>query len=59
MRQFPLEFLQRRAGGNRIVPGGSDSHPFRFFYTRQMLDIFLYLPTTAIVCSVIRVRLRL
>jgi len=31
MRQFPLEFLQSRAGGNRIVPGGFDSHPFRFF----------------------------
>jgi len=59
MRQFPLEFLQSRAGGNRIVPGGFDSHPFRFFYARQMLGFFLCLPATATVYSIIGVQLRL
>jgi|GEM_PF-4302525 len=27
--------LQSREGGNRIVPGGFDSHPFRFFYWKS------------------------
>jgi hypothetical protein len=37
--------LQSRAGGNRIVPGGFDSHPFRHEITEghdgEKVDYFL------------------
>ncbi len=36
MRQFPLEFLQSRAGSNLIVPGEFGSHPFSFFIANSL-----------------------